>query len=152
MPFQACPVLSFWNENADIFFQCLDLIGTTVQILWSTVQYFPKGYLWNQQNIINFIFDSNLGSVYFLDDRGKCKKCYQLETPVKYLLYHESRDAIVVVTENLMLSQHSLQPDGEYTEISKVNHTNCIFIIPCDNRVSIELEDMYPFRFVFLFW
>lgn len=65
------------------------------------------------------------GTIYFLDDRGKCKKCYQLENPVKYLLYHESRDAIVVVTENLMLSQHSLQPDGEYSEISKV----CIVII-----------------------
>jgi hypothetical protein len=66
------------------------------------------------------LFSHFPGTVYFLDDRGKCKKCYQVEAPLKYVLYYENKDIIVTITDNLLLTQHNLQQDGEYNEISKV--------------------------------
>lgn len=60
------------------------------------------------------------GSVYFLDDRGKCSKCFQIEGSVKYLLYYERNDIVVTISESLLLTQHGTRQDAAYSELSKV--------------------------------
>lgn len=62
----------------------------------------------------------NTGSVYYMDDKGRCTQCFTAEGPVKFLLYSEGRDMIVVVTEGLILSQHRVAHDGTTSEVAKV--------------------------------
>ena len=61
-----------------------------------------------------------VGSVYFVDDKGRCTQCFSAEGPVKFLLYSEGKDMIVVVTEGLILSQHRVAHDGTTSEVAKV--------------------------------
>ena len=62
----------------------------------------------------------NAGSVYYMDDKGRCTQCFTAEGPVKFLLYSEGKDMIVVVTEGLILSQHTVAHDGTTSEVAKV--------------------------------
>ena len=71
-----------------------------------------------------------------MDDRGKCKKCYQLDNGIKHVLYYEVRDIIVVITDNLILTQHSLQADGQFSEVSKVLLPSYLFHGDHDNVTS----------------
>ena len=66
----------------------------------------------------------NAGSVYYMDDKGRCSQCFTAEGPVKFLLYSEGRDMIVVVTEGLILSQHRVAHDGTTSEVAKVRAGN----------------------------
>ena len=66
----------------------------------------------------------NTGSVYYMDDKGRCSQCFTAEGPVKFLLYSEGRDMIVVVTEGLILSQHRVAHDGTTSEVAKVRAGN----------------------------
>ncbi|XP_065660084.1 intraflagellar transport protein 140 homolog isoform X3 [Hydra vulgaris] len=59
------------------------------------------------------------GNVYFLDEKGKCKSCFKVDSSILYLLYYENQDVVVTITDALFLTQHSLK-DGNYKEISKV--------------------------------
>lgn len=74
-------------------------------------------------NILYYMF--NAGSVYFVDDKGRCTQCFTAEGPVKFLLYSEGRDMIVVVTEGLILSQHRVAHDGTTSEVAKVSVRKC---------------------------
>ena len=65
------------------------------------------------------------GSVYFVDDKGRCTQCFTAEGPVKFLLYSEGKDMIVVVTEGLILSQHRVAHDGTTSEVAKVSVRKC---------------------------
>ena len=60
------------------------------------------------------------GSIFFLEDNGKCTKCFQVEGAVKYLLYYETGDVVLTITDNLLLTQHTVKQDGDYAEVSKV--------------------------------
>lgn len=66
----------------------------------------------------------NTGSVYYMDDKGRCSQCFTADGAVKFLLYSEGRDMIVVVTEGLILSQHRVAHDGTTSEIAKVRAGN----------------------------
>ncbi|RMX59262.1 hypothetical protein pdam_00005737 [Pocillopora damicornis] len=68
----------------------------------------------------SFFFGVVDGSVYFVDDKGRCTRCFTAEGAVKFLLYSEGRDMIVVVTEGLILSQHRVAHDGTTSEVAKV--------------------------------
>ena len=71
-------------------------------------------------NTVHLYFMFNAGSVYFVDDKGRCTQCFTAEGPVKFLLYSEGKDMIVVVTEGLILSQHRVAHDGTTSEVAKV--------------------------------
>jgi len=55
-----------------------------------------------------------LGSVCYVDDKGRVTQCFTADSAVKYLLYSEGRDMIVVVTDGLVNSKILLgvQPKG----------------------------------------
>ena len=65
-----------------------------------------------------FVF---LGTVFFVDDKGHTTTSFAVDGGVKTLLYYEGRDILVTVTENMMLTQHSISFDGNTNEIMKVN-------------------------------
>lgn len=74
----------------------------------------------SQAESIQLFFGTKDGSVYFLDDRGKCSKCFQIEGSVEYLLYYERNDIVVTISESLLLTQHGTRQDAAYSELSKV--------------------------------
>lgn len=69
---------------------------------------------------IQLFFGTKDGNIYFLDDRGKCNNKFRVEGAVKFLMYYETRDMIITITESLLLSQHLVKPDGECSEQVKV--------------------------------
>lgn len=56
----------------------------------------------------------------YVDDKGRVTQCFTADSAVKYLLYSEGRDMIVVVTDGLVLSQHRVANDGTTSELAKV--------------------------------
>jgi len=79
----------------------------------------PK-FSMSQAESIQLYFGLKDGSVYFLDDRGKCSKCFQVEGAVKYLVYYQTNDIVLTISEALLLTQHVLKQENEYTETHKV--------------------------------
>lgn len=77
-----------------------------------------------------------VGTVYFVDDKGRAAECFKADGAVKFLLYSEGRDVIVVVTEGLILSQHRVAHDGTTTEVAKVDR-KWLFIYDVDKQSDI---------------
>ena len=87
------------------------------------------------------------GSVYFVDDKGRCTRCFTAEGAVKFLLYSEGRDMIVVVTEGLILSQHRVAHDGTTSEVAKVrvmNSKECIYMSLLIQILSVYISQYFP--------
>ena len=61
-----------------------------------------------------------VGKVFFVDEKGRCIQSFVTDGPIKSLLYHESKDIIVAITDGLILSQHGVAQDGVTIEIMKV--------------------------------
>ncbi|KAM7433446.1 hypothetical protein ABFA07_016329 [Porites harrisoni] len=68
----------------------------------------------------SFFFGVEDGTVYYVDDKGRAAECFKADGAVKFLLYSEGKDVLVVVTEGLILSQHRVAHDGSTTEVAKV--------------------------------
>lgn len=95
----------------------------------------------------------NTGSVYYMDDKGRCSQCFTADGAVKFLLYSEGRDMIVVVTEGLILSQHRVAHDGTTSEVAKVRAGNkfshhSMFISTKEKNIVSDrfVEFLSPFR------
>ena len=58
--------------------------------------------------------------MFFVDDKGHTTASFAVDGSVKTLLYYESKDVLVTVTDNMMLTQHSISRDGNTTEMMKV--------------------------------
>lgn len=63
----------------------------------------------------------HLGSVFFVDDKGHTTASFAVDGPVRTLLYYEGKEILITVTENMMLTQHSVAVDGNINEIMKVS-------------------------------
>lgn len=68
----------------------------------------------------SFFFGAANGSVYFVDEKGRSTQCFTADSAVRFLLYGEGRDMIVVVTDGLVLSQLKVAHDGTISEFAKV--------------------------------
>ncbi|XP_037013024.2 intraflagellar transport protein 140 homolog [Artibeus jamaicensis] len=60
------------------------------------------------------------GTVHYVDEKGKTTRVASTNSPVQMLFYIEKREALVVVTENLLLSLYLVTPEGEAEEVMKV--------------------------------
>uniref|UniRef100_A0A4W3HUQ7 Intraflagellar transport 140 n=1 Tax=Callorhinchus milii TaxID=7868 RepID=A0A4W3HUQ7_CALMI len=72
------------------------------------------------QEGLAFFISATDGSVYYMDERGKTSQAFHMDGPVRKLMYMESKDILVVVTETLVLSQYSVSADGATQEVIKV--------------------------------
>ena len=70
-----------------------------------------------------------VGTVYYVDDKGRAAECFKADGAVKFLLYSEGKDVLVVVTEGLILSQHRVAHDGSTTEVAKVDRNDFSFMM-----------------------
>lgn len=64
-----------------------------------------------------FVFE---GKVHSVDEHCKMSTLLTVEGAIKKLIFLEKREALAVITENLMLSQYTLGPEGGAQEFMKV--------------------------------
>lgn len=64
-----------------------------------------------------------LGTVHYVDEKGKTTQVASTESSVQTLFYIEKKEALVVVTQNLLLSLYAVRPEGEAEEVMKVGGT-----------------------------
>ncbi|XP_056152909.1 intraflagellar transport protein 140 homolog isoform X2 [Lampris incognitus] len=60
------------------------------------------------------------GKVHSVDERGQTNTLFSVDNPIQKLFFLERREALVVVTETLTLSQYTLGPEGGAQELMKV--------------------------------
>ena len=78
-----------------------------------------------------------VGTVYYVDDKGRAAECFKADGAVKFLLYSEGKDVLVVVTEGLILSQHRVAHDGSTTEVAKVDRNDFSFMMSMNNSQTL---------------
>lgn len=61
-----------------------------------------------------------LGTVHYVDEKGKTTQVASTDSSIQTLFYIEQREALVVVTQNLLLSLYAVRPEGEAEEVMKV--------------------------------
>lgn len=61
-----------------------------------------------------------LGTVHYVDEKGKTTRVASTDSPIHTLLYMEQREALVVVTQKLLLSLYAVRPGGKAEEVMKV--------------------------------
>nr|XP_021492824.1 intraflagellar transport protein 140 homolog isoform X2 [Meriones unguiculatus] len=59
-------------------------------------------------------------TVHYVDEKGKTAQVAFTDSSIQTLFYIEKREALVVVTQNLLLSLYVVTPDGEAEEVMKV--------------------------------
>ncbi|XP_041061995.1 intraflagellar transport protein 140 homolog isoform X3 [Carcharodon carcharias] len=72
-----------------------------------------------QQGITCFVSVTD-GTVYHVNEKGKSLQVLCTDGPIKKLMYMEGKEILMVVTEALFLSQHSIGLDGTSQELMKV--------------------------------
>ncbi|XP_030068388.1 intraflagellar transport protein 140 homolog [Microcaecilia unicolor] len=72
------------------------------------------------QEGLSFFLGAADGSVHCVTEKGKTTQTLCTESPLKMLLFLERREVLVVVTENFLLSQYTINPEGAAEEIMKV--------------------------------
>ncbi|XP_076998370.1 intraflagellar transport protein 140 homolog [Tamandua tetradactyla] len=60
------------------------------------------------------------GTVHHVDEKGHSARVAAADSPIHTLLYVEKQEALVVVTEGLLLALYTLTPDGGAQEVMKV--------------------------------
>ncbi|NXL86568.1 IF140 protein, partial [Alectura lathami] len=72
------------------------------------------------QEGVSFFITLMDGSVHYVDEKGRTRHLLSADSLVQKLLFMEKRDALVVITENLLLSLHTVTLEGEAKELMKV--------------------------------
>jgi len=78
-----------------------------------------------QQDNHAFYISTTNGIIYFVDTQGQCKEVLSTDgLALNYLLHHQTRDSIVIMTEGLNIGHFQADPiNGELTELMKVSIT-----------------------------
>ncbi|XP_004873803.1 intraflagellar transport protein 140 homolog isoform X2 [Heterocephalus glaber] len=72
------------------------------------------------QEGLSFFISLMDGSVHYVDEKGKTTCVASTHSSIQTLFYIEKREALVVVTENLLLSLYMVMPEGKAEEVMKV--------------------------------
>ena len=83
--------------------------------------------------------------MYYVDDKGRAAECFKADGAVKFLLYSEGKDVLVVVTEGLILSQHRVIHDGSTTEVAKVDRNYFSFMMLINSQTLLcRIFNLFP--------
>uniref|UniRef100_A0A803XVH6 Intraflagellar transport 140 n=1 Tax=Meleagris gallopavo TaxID=9103 RepID=A0A803XVH6_MELGA len=72
------------------------------------------------QEGLSFFVTLTDGSVHYTNEKGKTSHILSADNLVQKLLFMEKKDALVVITENLLLSLHTITLEGDAKELMKV--------------------------------
>ncbi|XP_053550522.1 intraflagellar transport protein 140 homolog [Bombina bombina] len=103
------------------------------------------------QQDFSFFLGAVDGCVHWINEQGKTKQLVCVDNPVQRLFFMEKKAFLVVITENLLLSQFFFSPEGAVQEITKVKLTGKIGqaadILWVDNRLLITATGEPVIRF-----
>lgn len=69
------------------------------------------------------------GALFYFTEDGTCTEILNTEgVPLKKILYHEHKDNLIVMTEDLNVGQFQVNPNGQVTEIMKVRTSEDLYI------------------------
>ncbi|KAG8557746.1 hypothetical protein GDO81_016722 [Engystomops pustulosus] len=90
-------------------------------------------------------------SIHWVNEQSKSSPIIGMDSPAQKLIFLEKKSVLVVVTENLLLSQFFVSPEGDTEEISKVKLTGRISktadIICVNNSLLITATGESVIRF-----
>ena len=66
--------------------------------------------------------------LYFTEDGASTEVLNTEGVPLKKILYHEHKDNLIVMTEDLNVGQFQVNPSGQVTEIMKVRTPEVLYI------------------------
>ncbi|XP_044159279.1 intraflagellar transport protein 140 homolog isoform X3 [Bufo gargarizans] len=112
------------------------------------------------QQEFSFFVSTADGSIHWVNEQAKTSQIIAMDSPARRLLFLEKKSVLVVVTENFLLSQFFLGPEGDAEELSKVKLTgrtgktadiicisNCLLITATGESVirfwDLERDDNY---------
>ncbi|XP_032702013.1 intraflagellar transport protein 140 homolog [Lontra canadensis] len=72
------------------------------------------------QEGLSFFVSLMDGTVHYVDEKGKTTRVASTDSAVQTLFYIEKKEALVVVTQNLLLSRYAVRPEGEAEEVMRV--------------------------------
>ncbi|KRT80306.1 hypothetical protein AMK59_8792 [Oryctes borbonicus] len=68
-----------------------------------------------------FYVGTQEGTIYYINQVGACAEVLNTEgIPLSYMLYHPTRDIVVIMMEGLTVGTFSVEPQGHLTELAKV--------------------------------
>ncbi|XP_007528140.1 intraflagellar transport protein 140 homolog isoform X1 [Erinaceus europaeus] len=74
----------------------------------------------SSQEALSFFVSLADGTVHYVDEKGKSVQVAAAESTVHTMLYMDKREALLVVTQNLLLSLYMVTPEGQVQEVMKV--------------------------------
>lgn len=75
------------------------------------------------------------GALLFFTEDGTFTEVLNTEgMPLKKILYHEHKDNLIVMTEDLNVGQFQVNPNGQVTEIMKVRTPEVLYIETVPSR------------------
>lgn len=70
------------------------------------------------------------GGLFYFTEEGTCTEVLNTEgVPLKKILYHEHKDDLIVMTEDLNVGQFQVNHSGKVTETMKVTDIFCVYVI-----------------------
>ncbi|XP_037074398.1 intraflagellar transport protein 140 homolog isoform X2 [Pollicipes pollicipes] len=77
-------------------------------------------FLVARQENLNLFVGSASGIIYYITESGNCMEVLQADGAIRFLLFYEGKEELVVVTETMVLGEFQVEYDGTLTEITKV--------------------------------
>lgn len=77
-----------------------------------------------------FFIADKAGTIFFADDSGHCSESLTTQSPVNLMFYHEARDLLLLLTEDLLFSHYLLNQDGKLildTAVILYSHFKSLF-------------------------
>lgn len=56
-----------------------------------------------------------------MNENGQCTQIFTVDTGILRFLYYEEKNVLITITDNLMLTQHAIMPEGDAKELMRVN-------------------------------
>jgi hypothetical protein len=76
------------------------------------------------------------GALFYFTEDGICTEVLNTEgVPLKKILYHEHKDNLIVMTEDLNVGQFQVNPNGQVTEIMKVRTLDVLYVEIVSSRL-----------------
>ena len=82
----------------------------------------------------SFFLGTSTGSVYYTDDGGHCSEEIKQPTPILSMLMLNSTSTLVVINEDLLLSQYNFSSDGK---IERTTEFKLSVSLQCEKKAVI---------------
>ncbi|XP_043233356.1 intraflagellar transport protein 140 homolog [Amphibalanus amphitrite] len=77
-------------------------------------------FLVARQENLNVFVGSASGVIYYITESGSCMEVLQADGSIRFLLYYDAKEELVVVTDTMVLGEFQVEYDGTLSEITKV--------------------------------